>query len=76
MTKPLDKLALVEQLDPVAYEKDENRDQDQVGRMNLAGHLLLLAGLDHERQYELCRLLAHHLLETVPEPDDSNFDDE
>lgn len=76
MAKTIDRRALIEQLDRVTHVKEENREQEQAGRVNLAGHLLLLAGLDHERQYEMCRLLAQHLLETVPEPDDSTFDDE
>jgi len=76
VAEALDRSALIGRLDRVRYEKDDDREQEQVGRLNLAGHLLLLAGLDHERQYEMCRLLAQHLLETVPEPDDSAPDDE
>jgi hypothetical protein len=76
MAQKLDKLALLKKLEGIEYEKDDERDQDVANRVNLGGHLLLLADLDHNRQYELCRKLAEHLLEIVPEPDEIDTDEE
>ena len=75
MAQKLDKLALLKKLEGIEYEKDDERDQDVANRVNLGGHLLLLADLDHNRQYELCRKLAEHLLEIVPEPDEIDTED-
>jgi len=76
VVQKLDKLALLKNLEGVTYEKDDQRDQSVASQINLGGHLLLLADLDHDRQYTLCHMLAAHLLEIVPEPDEIDTDSE
>lgn len=76
MARKLDKLALLKNLEGVEFEQDNARDQDVASQISLGGHLLLLADLDHNRQYELCRKLAEHLLDIVPEPDEIDTEDE
>ncbi len=36
--------------------------EEGLERLRLAPNLLLLAGIDHEREYELCRTVAERLL--------------
>lgn len=71
----LDKIKLLERLERVKYEKDEEVESTFLERMSLAGALLALAEIDHEREYGLCRSIAEHLLKTVPEPDDINLEE-
>jgi hypothetical protein len=42
--------------------------------MSLAGVLLALTEINHDREYELCRRAAQHLLGEVNEPEDINLD--
>ncbi len=76
MSRPLDRTALVQRLDPVRYEKKPDADRTQLEKMNLAGSLLDLAKINHESIYSLCRDVARHLLGEVPEPDDADLFEE
>jgi hypothetical protein len=53
-------------LDRLEPAEDEQPFGDEAGfleRMALEPNLLLLAQLDHEREFELCRAAAVHLLD-------------
>ena len=76
MAKKPDRTALLEDLDPIAYDKDEDRGMEQLAHLSLGNALLVLAEIDHGREYELCRSLAAHLLGSVPEPDDIDTGEE
>ena len=60
----LGKLAAIE------YAPDKASQHDQLTQTDMAGALLALAQLDHDREYALCRALAEFLLGHVPEPED------
>lgn len=64
----------LQRLDPVEYERDNEADSDQLEQMTLAGVLLTLSGINHEREYELSRKVAEHLLGNVYEPEDIQVD--
>lgn len=68
-----DRAALLEELERVQYRR-EAREAGPMGQMSMADALLALAEIDNEREYQLCRLVAEHLLGKVPEPDDSDLD--
>jgi len=68
--------ALLAKLEPIRYEKSEEKGELAAEQMTLAGSLLLLAHINHDKEYQLCRSVAEHLLKTVPEPDDADFGDE
>ncbi|MDQ3804814.1 MAG: hypothetical protein M3416_13415 [Acidobacteriota bacterium] len=74
MVKSLDKVALLGRLERIKYEKGADEEAVQLEQMSLAGALLVLAGIDHEREYTLCHALAEHLLGRVPEPDDADLE--
>jgi hypothetical protein len=76
MAKGLDKIALLEQLERIKYEREDSSEQSHLEQMSLAGALLVLAEINHEREYALCRAAAEHLLGKVPEPDDADLGDE
>ena len=73
MARPLDKRALLETLERIHYKKEE-REGNPLEQMSLADALPALAEVNHEREYQLCRLLAEHLLGEVPAPDDADLD--
>jgi len=78
MTKKLllNRKKLLEQLPSVKYEKTEGKNRDFFEKMSLSRTLLALAEIDHEHEYELCRSIAAHLLENVPQPDEIDFEEE
>lgn len=76
MASTLDRMALLERLERVKYEKEEGREQGQMEQMSFAASLLLLAEINHEREYALCRDVAEHLLGEAPEPDDADIEEE
>jgi hypothetical protein len=59
-------LELALRLDPVEPEPDTL--DEELEHLRLVPNLLLLARIDHEREYELCRSIAQHLLGRDPEP--------
>ena len=75
MTQTLSKMEMLEQLERIQYEPKVGEDTVELSQMSLADSLLLLAELDHEREYALCRAVAQHLLGQVPEPDDIELDE-
>ena len=70
----IDKHRLLEQLDSIKYEKEKGTREDTFEKMSLASALLTLTEINHENEYSLCRKVAEHLLEKVPEPE--GFEDE
>jgi hypothetical protein len=53
-------LRLALRLEPSDPEEDD-LDQE-LDRLRLASNLLLLAGIDHRREFEICQSSARHLL--------------
>lgn len=76
MEKSLNKMALLEKLERIKYEKDNAAEQSELEQMSLSSALLVLSEINHEREYALCQDLAKHLLGKVPEPDDADLVDE
>lgn len=74
MRAKLDRNALIERLEPVKYEAKADEQQAQLEQMSIAGVLLTLAEINHEREYEMCRGAALHLLGGLNEPDDIVLD--
>lgn len=72
----LNKRALLERLPRIEYTKPENRDGERFDQVSLSGALLMLAEISHESEFGLCRSVAEHLLNEVPEPDDTVLSDE
>jgi hypothetical protein len=66
----LDRDELISRLDSIEYQPAQDDDQQHLEQMNLGGVLLALADISHEREYEVCRSVAEHLLGEVYEPDD------
>ncbi len=75
MAKKLTHIQLLESLERVTFEEDKKDREGEFSQVNMAGSLLLLAELDHEHEYNLCRAIAQHLLGQIPEPDDADFDE-
>lgn len=71
----LDRKKLLRRLEPVKYKTDNKSTDDQLQHMSMAGALLALAEIDHDREYTLCAKVARHLLGNVPEPDDVSMID-
>jgi hypothetical protein len=69
----IDKMKLVSSLEisEDAIGKDDELSADQ---MSLAHSLLKLANINQEKEHELCRSLAAHLLKNVPEPEEIDLD--
>jgi hypothetical protein len=72
----IDKRGMLDRLERIRYEKEKDRDADPLDQMSLSGALLILAEINHDREFLLCRSVAEHLLESVPEPDDADIEDE
>jgi len=73
MVSRIDKRKWLERLDRVEYSAKDEEEGMRFERMGMAGALLLLAKIDPENEYMLCRQLAEHLLGNVPEPDADDF---
>lgn len=66
----LDAAALIVRLEPILYEPQKDAEDAMLEEMSMAKSLLKLAEIDHEKEYMLCRSVAEHLLENIPEPSD------
>ena len=69
MARKLKRSELIDRLEPLAYAKDEDLGQDPLEQMNLSRVLLLLAKIDPESIYSVCRSVTKHLLGHVPDPE-------
>lgn len=72
MAHAVDKGLLLKKLPRIVYEKSEDAAKDRLEQMSLAGTLLTLAQIDHDREYEICRTVAEHLLGRNPEPEETD----
>jgi hypothetical protein len=59
-------LAKLERIEPAEAKMEDDELFDQ---MKFEQSLLLLAKIDHEKEYELCRRVAMHLLGEIPDPE-------
>jgi hypothetical protein len=75
MAAKLTNAQLLEHLKKVTFEEDKKEGIDELSRVSMADSLLMLAELDHESEYNICRAIAQHLLGEVPEPDDADLAD-
>ena len=66
---------LVANLGPVGHAGKSKGADDLANDASICGSILLLARIDPTRVYELCRAVATHLLEKVPEPEDLGIDE-
>ena len=74
--KTLDRKALLGKLPPIKYQKKEDGKSNTFEeKMNFERALLGLLQIDHEHEYDLCKAVAQHLLEHVPEPDDIDVEE-
>jgi hypothetical protein len=71
----INKVKLLKRLESVEYKEGEGIDSTFLEKINLSGALLHLAEIDQEGEYRLCRSIANHLLEEVPEPDDVDLEE-
>jgi hypothetical protein len=69
MALRFDRESILDRLEPIRYAPEERRDL-QLEQTSLAGTLLALAEVNHEREYEVCRAAALHLLGKIDEPED------
>jgi hypothetical protein len=65
---------LLDRLEKIKYEAEDDADAMQLEQSSLGKVLLTLAEVNHEREYELCRGAALHLLGKVNEPEDIVLD--
>ena len=73
MTDKLTHYQMLELLERIQPEETKKERLDELSQLNLADSLLMLAELDHEREYNICRSVALHLLGMIPEPDDAEI---
>lgn len=71
--KRIDKIAILQRLERIEYKKDES--DNELEQMGLPSVLLILAEINHEKEYLLCRSIAENLLGFVPEPDEIETDE-
>jgi hypothetical protein len=64
----LDRIALLEKLEPIEPDEAVGDDRDDVRAMSIARALRSVAELDAEHAYKLCRNVAERALGEVPEP--------
>lgn len=72
--RAVDRLSLLERLEPVRPEEERSDEEAYLQRMSLSATLLTLAEIDHEREYQLCRSVAKHVLGHVYEPEELELD--
>ena len=72
----LDRKKILERLDPIKYKPDTSEAEDRLQQMSMAGALLALTEIDHDREYALCVKVARHLLGNVPEPEETSLPDD
>ena len=72
----VDRIRLLERLEPIEAEAERSDEEAYLERMSLSATLLTLAEVDHEREYQLCRAVAKHLLGHVHEPEDLDVENE
>jgi hypothetical protein len=71
----IDKVELLKRLPTIEPEKALEEDSDDLRQMSLSSALLMLAEIDHEHEYQLCRSVAQHLLGEAREPEDIELEE-
>jgi hypothetical protein len=66
----IDAEKLIGRLEEIKYDGQADDEQSHIEQMSLGGVLPALANIHHDKQYELSRQAAHHLLGRVQEPED------
>jgi len=72
----LDRAALLGRLERIALPARDANEEDPMEQMSLASGLLMIAEIDHEREYAACRSAAEHLLGDLPQPQDWDLSEE
>lgn len=67
---------LLNKLPKVKYEAEKSKGSNFLEKMSMTKALLELAKIDHDHEYDLCRQVAGKLLESIPEPDDTDLDED
>lgn len=74
MSEPtLTKIDQLKTLDTVEPEKATSRDEEQMRLTSLSRALRTLAHLDHDKEYEVCRTTATHILGRQPDTDSLDY---
>ena len=63
------KIEQLQTLETIEPEKASSRDDEQMRLTSLARALRTLAHLDHDKEYEVCRTAATHILGRKPDVD-------
>ncbi|MBN2202413.1 hypothetical protein JW777_10695 [bacterium] len=71
--RALDKKSLLEALE-IDSESVTKPQEFSTEQMNIVSSILQLADITQEKEYELCRQSAEHLLEKVPEPENIDIE--
>ena len=69
MSERIDKSALLAALERLDPSKRTGGSDELLRRISLTTALPTLTRIDHEMEYRICRTVAEHLLERVPEPE-------
>ncbi len=70
----LDRGALLDRLPKLVYESDGKKRDEHLSQTRLADSVRSLANLHHEREWELVRSVATHLLGALPQEEDVDLD--
>jgi hypothetical protein len=74
MSDVLDKSHLLAVLEKPAPSKRSEAANDLMRRVSLSAALPALTEIDHEKEFQVCRGVAAHLLDKVYEPEDVELD--
>jgi len=72
MAKELDRMALLQQLERVKFDKHQKDPTRSSAGNNLGKVLLNLAEVDAEHEHQLCEAAARHLVGTIPSTQDDD----
>lgn len=74
MAQEINKLELLRQLDKIHPPDSGDATENLLRKISLTAALPALTEIDQEREFQLCQMVARHLLGQVPEPPDSDLD--
>jgi hypothetical protein len=76
MGKSYDKVEWLRRLEKVRDDSVDKLEEGGLEHMSLNSALKILAELNPDKEYQICRDIAVHLLASVPEPNDTKLDEE